>query len=52
MNEAKKSKKKKASGVWYLIGSLALAVGMFAIMPKVISAGSNYIFDKTYNPED
>ena len=51
MSEAKKSKKKKVRGVWYLIGSLALAIGVSAIIPKLTRYASSYLFDKMYTPE-
>ena len=43
-------KKKKATGVWYLLGSLALAIGVSTVMPKVIHTLSNYLFDMMYTP--
>ena len=51
MKEVKKNKRKKATGVWYLLGSLAVAIGISAVMPTVTRIASNYFFDKMYTPD-
>ena len=47
----KQEKKKKSKGLWYFLGSVALATGMCLIVPKIIEKGSDLVWKKT-QPSD
>ena len=53
MKQKKKANKKKR--LWYILGSMAVAGGMCVLMPKLIEAGSDYLYSKnppSVKPDD
>ena len=39
-------KKEKVRRLFYLIGGVVLAAGMFCLMPEIIRSGSDYLYKK------
>lgn len=47
MKQGKKSKTRK---IWYVIGGIAFAVGMYVVMSELTEKGADYLYSKNKTP--